>query len=194
MAYIPDAHKKYCLLQELVKNDYEILIYPYHPYNLEIQLPEGETIHPNDTIKVRSNTVISKSDYSDYITKLNNIIVRLGITDNEMNILGKDILRFKNSIEEINIKENWSILRYMGETTICDEYNLTQNNYYYCVCNKGSKFFGIIDDIFRLCLYSTYSPQSRDRDPTRLHWEIYVDPTKCAALMLKPRGRRSNLF
>lgn len=76
--------------------------------------------------------------------------------------------QFKKVIEEMNQKENWSILRYIGESD--DRLtSLKHGHIYYWPCSKANPLYrGVIDEEE----YTAYWYSTEPED-----WEILEDPT-----------------
>ena len=165
MPYIPESHKKYNLLPFCVENGGEAFSYPSNESDISDMLPEGEHVVP-----------FCYDSYAEFYTKLDSYITEYGTTDGELNELGTLIYKYKEQTKRMNIKENWSILRYVGEST--DEcLGLTHGRYYYWPCSVELPVYeGVIDDE-EFTSYS-YSKSSE-------FWEIIEDPTGMAERALK---------
>lgn len=62
------------------------------------------------------------------------------------NELGKKILEYKDDIKKRNIKENWSVVKYVGKSTD-GAVGFTYGRYYYWPCDvERPEYEGIIDD------------------------------------------------
>ena len=163
MAYIPEAHAKYNLLPFCVGNGGEVFDYPSSIANkiTDEFLPDEESVIP-----------YGYENYSQYYTKLDDYIIKYGTTDGKINEIGELIIRLKKDIQNMNIKENWSVLRYIGKPTDgC--FGLTHGRYYYMTSfDKARKSIGIIDDEeFTAYMY-----------PAKLSdWEVTEDPTGIAS-------------
>ena len=167
MPYIPEAHKKYNLLPGCTKHGGDVLYYPSSECRkISKLLPEGLDITPYNI------------SYSEYDDQLDRYISDYGMTDGELNELGTMITNYKAQIKKMNVKENWSVLRYIGESynNIGEFGGFTHGRYYYVAgVNEVDKSVHIIDneeyDAF------PYSPDSAN-------WEIAEDPTGMAAKLL----------
>jgi hypothetical protein len=96
------------------------------------------------------------------------------------------IVDFKENVQKMNIKENWSVLRYTGETDP-DFDDFTHGRYYYWACSADTLVFeGAISDE-GLPLYGDYSPDSSVWASISQSWEIAEDPTGIAYNLLKRR-------
>jgi hypothetical protein len=87
----------------------------------------------------------------------------------------------------MNIKENWSVLKYTGNDTDYDDFNrFTHGCYYYWTCSTRPLIFHcVIDDDGIEAPYDTYSPGSSFWESMRPVWEIAEDPTGIASKLLK---------
>jgi len=86
------------------------------------------------------------------------------------------IADYKAHVQKINIKENWSVLRYIGEST--DSILLTgftHGRYYYMAIDEFKKTYGIFDNEE---YYAVGCLLNSD------NWEIVEDPTGKARKML----------
>jgi len=164
LPYIPEAHKKYNLLPGCVKYGGDIHYYPKSEYStISKLLPKGETILPYHY------------GCAEYSALLDFHISKYGMTDGELNELGRMISDYKLRIKEMNIKENWSILRYIGESYGNSGAfgGFTHGRYYYLAgINEAQKALYIFDN--EELGVVTCTP-----DVTR--WEVVEDPTGMAA-------------
>jgi len=180
MAYIPEVHKKYGLLPEFVERRIEIIIYPT-PDDLDVveMLPDGESFSQEGF-----------RDYAQYYASLDDLMSRLGVTDGELNDLGKKLSEFKEAVQKINIKENWAVLRYVGESnqSICE---FTHGRYYYAAYSiRPFRFYGIIDDeglpVYRGSSIFDYKRPFIKIDSS--DWEIAEDPYGKAVQLIKKKA------
>lgn len=51
-------------------------------------------------------------------------------------VLGEMLTVYKKLIHKMNVKENWSVLKYIGETAAAT--NLTHGRYYYWPCSVNA--------------------------------------------------------
>ena len=103
---IPDSHKKYNLLPRCSERGGEVFSYPSSENEISAKLPEGEHVIP-----------YGYDSYEDFYQQLDCYIEQYGSTDGDLNELGSKIFKYKEDIRSMNIKENWSVLKYLGETT-----------------------------------------------------------------------------
>ena len=187
MAYIPEAHKKYNLLPRCTEKGGEVFSYPSSAEReISAMLPEGEHVTP-----------YGYDSYAEFDDQLDRFVERYGNTDNELNELGRKIIRYKDVIHKMNVKESWSVLRYLGKTT-SNLFGLTHGRYYYWPCSaEYPEYEGIIDDE-EFTSYSSYAvkaPIISDENVvieggefesyvgTHI-WEIAEDPTGMAEKVL----------
>jgi len=135
MAYIPEAHKKYNLLPKCAERGGEVFSYPSSEREISKMLPEGEHVVP-----------YGYDSYADFDNQLDQYIQQYGTTNGALNELGQKIVKYKETVHKMNVKENWSVLRYLGETTP-NLFGLTQGRYYYWPCFiEDPHYEGVIDD------------------------------------------------
>ena len=192
MAYIPEAHKKYNLLPYKTENGGEAFSYPVDLENkIGGMLPKGESVFP-----------YGYRSYDEFYERLDDYISRYGMTDGELNELGILIDEYKVRIQRMNIKENWSVLRYLGESC----FSLTHGCYYYWPCSaEYPEYEGVIDnEEFTSYLAAVIGdePVNLEADPNdetkyvvssdigfspygeMILWEIAEDPTGMAERFL----------
>jgi hypothetical protein len=181
MAYIPEAHRKYNLLPSCSENGGEVFSYPS---SLETQigdlLPEGESVIP-----------YGYDSYEEYYYILDNYISQHGTSDGKLNKLGELISEFREQVEKMNVKENWSICKYVGETTD-NITGFTHDRYYYWPCSiENPEYEGVIDNEEFTSYVASISSATEKNE---LHimdsktdefdrpslWEIAEDPTGMA--------------
>jgi len=181
MAYIPEKHKKYKLLPNCTKYGGEVFSYPGLENKISKLLPEG----------VLHVIPYGYESYSEFYSLLDDYISKYGTTDGALNELGMLIAEYKAQVQKMNVKENWSVLRYKGKSNS----QLTHGRYYYWPCSVESpEYEGVIDDEeFTSYLAADFDnrPISNIKDarftsysepPSRKPlWEIAEDPTGMAA-------------
>ena len=123
---------------------------------LEKYLPEGENMMP-----------YGYDSYEEYYTEMDKY-AELYFQDSEKATLYNT---FKEEMHRMNVKENWSVLRYVGKT---DDhlFGLTNGHVYYWPCSLEKPVYeGVVDDEeFTSYWYSTEA----------CDWEILEDPTGMA--------------
>ena len=188
MAYIPDSHRKYNLLPMCTEKGGEVFSYPSSlETKISAMLPEGVHVIP-----------YGYKSYDDFDKELKSYLESYGSTNGKLNELGHLIVKYMEAVRKMNIKESWSVLRYLGETT-SNTYGLTHGRYYYWPCSiENPEYEGVIDDE-EFTSYSAYTVQdpivSDDNkvidggafiafsDPKHI-WEIAEDPTGMATRVL----------
>ena len=198
MPYIPKEHEKYNILPRCRKKGGEVF-----SYNCEIEneigrmLPEGESVIP-----------YNYDSYKEFYAHLDAFVLKYGTSDGVLNDLGNKILMYKADIERRNVKENWSVLKYTGETT--DElFGFTHGRYYYWPCSlETPEYEGVIDneeftsyiasdiqsdigyqslkEAVKKTKFSEYHTSSKD-------WEIVEDPTGMAYRALAKKMELSDV-
>jgi hypothetical protein len=160
-------------------------------YSTDLELEIREML-PND----ESVIPYGYDSYEEFYKRLDEFISQYGTEGGNLNKLGELLVEYKEDIKRRNVKENWSILRYVGETTS----NFTNGRYYYCPCSVDSpQFEGIIDDEeFTSYLasvgnsnkaYNSLEDASNDGVKEYFEqnsdWEIVEDPTRMITNVLK---------
>lgn len=157
MAYIPKIHLKYNLLPYCNKKGGEVFSYPSELLSkLEKYLPDGENMMP-----------YGYNSYDEYYSEMDKLAKSYFREIEVLNLYAE----FKNEMHRLNIKENWSVLRYIGKSH--DSVGgLTNGNVYYWPCSiENPVYEGVIDDEeFTSYLYSTEASE----------WVILEDPTGMA--------------
>jgi len=190
MAYIPESHKKYNLLSNCDGKNTEVIICDEESdlfHGIWELLPDDEKFMPYaDNVDDVADCFFSPYSYSEYYTLLDNLINKYGDINGETRNLGDMITEFKDFIEKANIKENWSICRYIGESTD-DDTIFINGRYYYWACTKEPlRFYGIIDeDGFTVSVGDKRYDYRKPAYPIdgKL-WEIVEDPTGIAERLL----------
>lgn len=157
MAYIPEIHKKYDLLPYCRKKGGEVFEYPSKLLSkLEKYLPDGENMMP-----------YGYESYEEYYSEIDKLAKRY-FTEPDVS---KMFTEFKAEMFKLNVKENWSVLRYIGKSSN-DCMGLTSGCVYYWPCSiENPVYEGVIDDEeFTSYMYSTEADD----------WEILEDPTGMA--------------
>lgn len=171
--YIPEAHEKYNLLPLCRENGGEVFSYPGELSVIDDILQERESEdteapeHPASLI-----TPYSFDCYEDYYAMLERYAEKYRGVDPE---LSDAILALEEAVRKMNVKEEWSVVRYVGED-LGNAFSLTPGRYYYWPCSIAHPDYeGVIDnEEFTSYLYPC--------DPAC--WEIAEDPTGMAARAL----------
>ena len=105
MPYIPIGHEKYDLLPFCREHGGEV--FSYSPTEeIDDLLPDGETIIP-----------FGYCSYEEYFARLEGYAVKYGTKDGKPNQLGLKIAAYIEDIRQRNVKEDWSIVQYLGKST-----------------------------------------------------------------------------
>lgn len=188
MAYIPEKHQKYDLLPMCRKEGGEVFSYSSEmEHQIADLLPEHESVIP-----------YGYDSYEAFDKQLAGYITQYGTEDGKLNRLGQLLSEYKSDIKRRNIKENWSVLKYIGEST-GGIGGFTHGRYYYWPCFvEGPEYEGVIDDEeFTSYLASigcsdkgyqsldeALADGVREFASERDIWEIVEDPTGMATRML----------
>lgn len=157
MPYIPKEHEKYNLLPLCRKDGGEVFDYP-----LKL-ICEAEQL--SDALK--GLFPYNYDSYEEYFATID-FLIKDNLQNSE--IIDK-LTQVREMVWEMNQKEEWSILRYIGPST--DElFGLTKGKLYYWPTRKQNPVYrGVIDDEeFTAYLYPT----------EKSLWEIVEDPTGMA--------------
>ena len=157
MPYIPEEHKQYNLLPYCCEHGGEVFDYPSELiYEAEKLLGESGELMP-----------YNYNSYEQYYGFIDALIAQ---HKNDPEIKAK-LLQVKEMVQQMNQKEDWSVLRYVGPS---DEscFGLTHGkNYYWPTRREDPTYCGVIDDEeFTSYLYPT--------EPGL--WQILLDPTGMA--------------
>lgn len=153
MPYIPEKHKKYNLLPKSTESGREVFSYPSNIINKLSQfVPEDTPLEP-----------FQYKSYDEYYCFIDCWVEHHKSEANISNLF----LLYKKMIHQMNIKENWSVLKYIGKDTD-NLFGLKHGYYYYWPCSIEFPFYeGVIDDEeFTSYLYPTDSDL----------WRIAEDP------------------
>jgi hypothetical protein len=155
MVYIPDIHKKYNLLLHSQKCNGEVFSYP------------GNLL---DKLRDAGEDNLDPYGYFSYEEYYAEIDKRIDKRHNNAEIV--ELLQsYKDFVLQINKKEVWSVLKYIGEDTD-GIFGLKTGKYYYWPCSLDNpRYEGVIDEEeYTSYLYPTDSDL----------WEIAEDPTGMA--------------
>lgn len=154
MPYIPKAHEKYDVLPYCRKHGGEVFSYPPDLLRqVESLLPKGEGLTP-----------YGYSSYEEYYTQIDQYTAIYAADNLKLREL---LSQFKREIKAMNIKEDWAVVRFVGNSTP-EVFGLTHGKCYYWPCSKEHpEYEGVIDDEeFTSYIY-----------PTRPElWEVLEDP------------------
>lgn len=168
MAYIPERHKKYKLLPYCEEHGGEVFEYNGSLIDKIADLIGGsEDIFP-----------YGFRSYEEYSASLDRAIAAYEHIPEAAGLL----MQLRLEMLQLNQKEEWSILRYLGPST-GRVLGLTHGKAYYWPTNKACPVYnGVVDDEeFTSYLYPT------DADL----WEILEDPTGMAYRTIYQNGKGS---
>jgi hypothetical protein len=177
--YIPKEHERYGLLPESREFGGEVFIWTdeLDRVDAEIHKAEGEPVD-DDGFDVTYLLPYGVASYDEYWNLLEGYAAKYAETDAK---LSRDIERLEAKLKEMNVKENWSVVKFLGGTDkapVPDELDgLTKGSYYYWPADAADpKYIGVIDnEEFTTYLYPT-SPEN---------WGIALDPLGIAAKALE---------
>ena len=135
MPYIPKEHKKYDLLPFCREHGGEVFSYS-STFEIEKHLPKGVILDP-----------YGYKSYEEYYDQINEYINLYGTTDGKLNKVGKLLRDHIADTKKRNVKENWSVVQYVGEST-GGVGGFTHGRYYYWPCSiENPVYEGVIDDV-----------------------------------------------
>ncbi len=157
MVYIPDSHRKYNLLPYCREQGGEVFEYPGTLLDkVNAYTSDNESLIP-----------YGYNSYEEYYKYVESIAHRFSSEPFIYSLFAE----FLNQMKALNIKENWSVLRYIGPDTDNVE-GLTHGKcYYWPTSIAAPHYHGVIDDEeFTAYIYPT----------NKEYWEILEDPTGMA--------------
>lgn len=158
--YIPEAHKKYDVLPNCRKYNFEIII---HNGWLLRKIKELTNMNDYDTDPYQKYRT-----YNEFFEEIDNWI-------NKFPNCKKEIIAYKNYVIKLNNKDMWGIVKYIGESN----WNFTKDKYYYVVMyieNNSWVIDGIIDNE-EYNSFMVWSPRCTDPVDLMNDFEIMVDPS-----------------
>lgn len=174
--YIPADHAGYDLLPRCRKDGREVFSYPAELELIDELLSKQEQGEDPER-RISFLIPYGERSYSCYFKKLSSYIEKYRKLDSE---LSEMIEWLAAAVRRANIKEDWSVVRYVGDQYDEDDSaqvsGLTRGRCYYWPCSKERPVYeGVIDnEEFTSYLYPC--------DPDS--WEIVSDPTGMASRAL----------
>lgn len=160
MPYIPKAHEPYDLLPKCRIRGREVFAYPGDLLDeIEKFLPHNDGLTP-----------YGFCSYAAYDAEIDAYRAKYA-SGNER--LDRMFDAYKQAIHKMNVKEDWSVARYLGPTT--DEvFGLTHGKCYYWPCNRRyPRYHGVVDnEEFTSYVYPLLAE----------HWEFLEDPLGLASV------------
>ncbi len=174
--YIPQAHEQYGLLPFLCEHGGEVFSYPAELDYIDERVAEIEGETEDDKRKVTVHPFHAKS-YDAYYQSLADLAEKYRSTNPD---LAEDIELVIDIIQSMNVKEEWSIVRYVGDQfdgdPLAEMHDLTKGRCYYWPCSNAHPVYeGVIDNEETTSFLYPCDPDS---------WEIVEDPTGMAARAL----------
>jgi predicted RNA-binding Zn-ribbon protein involved in translation (DUF1610 family) len=175
--YIPPEHEGYGLLPGLRESGGEVFSYPAELDAIDEMVSERED--GPDAERRKSRLIpYNMQSYAEYFALLADYEERYREADPE---LAESIAWLAGAVRRMNVKEDWSVIRYVGGEYDGDGapgLGLTKGRCYYWPCSREKPVYeGVIDDeefTSYLYLYPC--------DPGS--WEVVSDPTGMAARAL----------
>ena len=174
--YIPAAHEEYGLLPYRREHGGEVFSYPAELDYIDKRIAEIEG--DGETGERKVNVHPFKADsYDEYYGMLAELAEKYRPVDSE---LAEEIGLIIDIIKSMNVKEEWSIVRFVGDQfegdSLADAHDLTKGRCYYWPCSKAHPVYeGVIDNEETTSYLYPCDPDS---------WEIVEDPTGMAARAL----------
>jgi hypothetical protein len=166
MPYIPKAHEKYNLLT--INEQFNSEVFEY----------DADTVWEVLHIIGKDYNLMPYNypSYESYFEELDKLASEFSDNHDAVNAIEK----LRNEIKELNQKEEWSVLKYIGPTT--EEIGLTNGKNYYWPTSKNNPVYnGVFDDEeIRSYLYPT----------DEKFWIILEDPTGMAYNTIYGNGRK----
>ncbi|MCL1890704.1 MAG: hypothetical protein FWG00_01565 [Coriobacteriia bacterium] len=174
MPYIPKEHEKYDLLPTCRKYGGEVFSYPSELADIDDRVIVLE--YGTDGYAPSCITPYGYSSYDEYYESLDEYIDFCRDIDLA---LSQELVSLKKTMKKMNIKENWSIVRFVADVET-GAFGLTKDRCYYWPCSaEEPEYEGVIDDEeFTSYLYPC--------DPGS--WVIEEDPTGMAKRALSGRA------
>lgn len=181
--YIPVEHEQHNLLPYCRAKGGEVFSYPsmlddvderirkWEAGRAGVQAGEHDAGHKNDSMRIMPYGMKS---YAEYYGMLERYAVDIAPDDPQ---LARDIRMLEDLMKIMNVKEQWSIVRYVGDQfDEVEGLGLTKGRCYYWPCSESCpEYEGVIDDEeFTSYLYPCDSDS----------WEIVCDPTGMAVRAL----------
>jgi hypothetical protein len=126
LPYIPETHKKYNLLPKLHETGGDITFFP--------AITEEQYDEIRDFIEADMDFDYPyKFTISEMLNVFDGWIAEYGTENGKLNKAGELFTAWKARVRDWNNKENWSIVRYVGESTPSrdDGFELMHGRYYY---------------------------------------------------------------
>lgn len=164
---------KYDLLPFCKKNGKEVFSYPEKFLDeVEHRLPKGESLMP-----------YGYDSYQEYDAQLDQYAAQYG---KQTSGLVEQLAELKRRVHIMNVKEDWAVVRYLGDTTKSIS-GLTRNRCYYWPCYRGNpKYEGVIDDEEFTSYIHPIEPEL---------WQVLEDPLGITSVMMDTaRVRRDRLL
>ena len=174
--YIPAAHEEYGLLPYRREHGGEVFSYPAELDYIDERIVELEGDAETGERKVKVHPFHVDS-YDAYYSMLGDLAKKYEPIDAE---LSEEIGLIIGVIKSMNVKEEWSVVRYVGDQfegdPLADTHDLTKGRCYYWPCSKAHPVYeGVIDNEETTSYLYPCDPNS---------WEIVEDPTGMAARAL----------
>ncbi len=170
--YIPREHEPYNLLPGCHGDGREVFSYPAELDAVEQMLLDAEGVSKDE--KGGRNSLIipyGRHSYAEYLGELRGYADRHRADAPDLS----DALEWlMDAIRRMNVKEDWSVVRYVGrEYDDPKAFGLTRGRCYYWPCSKERPVYeGVIDDEELTSYLYPCDPDS---------WEVVLDPTGMAA-------------
>lgn len=173
--YIPEQHLGYGLLPDLTAVGGEVFSYPTELNEVDSMVIECEDDERDERgYRVSQIMPYGFGSYAEYFGMLTSLAEKYRESRPE---IAEAIESLSAKMKLMNIKENWSVVRYVGSQFDDDALpHLTKGRCYYWPCSRENPVYeGVVDnEEFTSYMYPC------DKDS----WEIVEDPTGMAARAL----------
>ena len=176
--HIPETHRKYNLLPDSRKDHYEVFSYPPELNDIDSRIWLSKHPDFDEENEMRGALIMpyGERSYGTYNAVLDGYIAEFALADPQ---LADDLRSLKEKVRKMNVKENWSVVKYTGPD-LPRALGLKNGQCYYWPCSlENPEYEGVIDEEeFTSYLYPC--------DPDC--WEILEDPTGMAERALSGKA------
>lgn len=171
MPYIPESHLQYEVLPLSRERGTEVFLYPGELEEVDDLLWDAEHVGGGDDKRVCLLVPYGYASYEEYYDVLRDYARKHRGTFLERMLLG-----LIDRVKALNVKEDWSVVRYLGSESDGDPgslaASLTPGRCYYWPCGKENPVYnGVIDDEELTAYLYPCDPAC---------WEVVSDPTGMA--------------
>lgn len=158
--YIPESHKKYNVLPNSQKYNYELIIWDQELLN---KIRKLTNMSDHETLPYSQF-----HSYQELYQEIDSWIIKYPEYEDT-------IMEYKKSLEKMNNKDLWAIVKYIGKSN----YSFTKDKYYYVVMIHESdewKVEGIVDNEEYSC-FMVWKDTCSETVNLNKDFEIIIDPS-----------------